>query len=86
VHTVIVIGVGLVLLAVCLAVARAVGEPGAVRSAVLVFLPLWLAGTVANLVLGVKRAGYTVAEEAPIAAVVFAVPAVVALLVWWRLR
>ena len=40
-HTFIVIAVGLVLLAVCLVVARVVGEPTAVRTAVLVFLPLW---------------------------------------------
>jgi hypothetical protein len=33
---------------------------------------------------GVSRAGYTVAQEAPIAAAVFAVPAAVALFLWWR--
>jgi hypothetical protein len=35
--------------------------------------------------IGVARAGYSVAEEAPIFAVVFAVPAVVALLAAWGL-
>jgi hypothetical protein len=36
---------------------------------------------------GVAKAGYAVAEEAPIFLVVFAVPAVVALLVlWWLSR
>ena len=33
---------------------------------------------------GVSKAGYSVAEEAPIFLVVFAVPAVVALVVLWR--
>jgi hypothetical protein len=35
--------------------------------------------------IGVARAGYTVAEEAPIFALVFAVPAAVAVLVVWSL-
>jgi hypothetical protein len=35
---------------------------------------------------GVKSAGYTVREEFPIFLVVFAIPAVVALLAWWKLR
>jgi hypothetical protein len=35
--------------------------------------------------IGVSKAGYTVAEEAPIFLVVFAVPVVVALLVAWKL-
>jgi len=33
--------------------------------------------------LGVSRAGYSVKEETPILFVVFLIPAVVALLVWW---
>ena len=36
--------------------------------------------------LGVQKAGYTVAEEAPVFLVVFLVPTAVALVVWWRLR
>jgi hypothetical protein len=32
----------------------------------------------------VAKAGYSVAEEAPIFALVFAVPAAVALFVWWH--
>jgi hypothetical protein len=39
-----------------------------------------------NIAIGVKRAGYTVAEEAPVFAVVFAVPVLVALLLRWRLQ
>ncbi len=37
-------------------------------------------------VYGVTRAGYSVAEEAPMFLLVFAVPAVSALIVWWMLR
>jgi len=36
--------------------------------------------------IGVKRAGYSVADEAPVFLVVFAVPAALALLLWWKLR
>ena len=51
------------------------------------FIPLWLLVAGVNLWIGVTRAGYTVAEEAPIFLVVFAVPAAVALLlVWWLSR
>jgi hypothetical protein len=35
---------------------------------------------------GVKRAGYSVADEAPIFLLVFAIPAAVALFVWWRMH
>jgi hypothetical protein len=36
--------------------------------------------------MGVKSAGYTLADEAPIFLLVFAIPAAVAVLVWWRLH
>ena len=33
---------------------------------------------------GVSRAGYTVTQETPILLIVFAIPAAVALFIWWR--
>jgi len=33
---------------------------------------------------GVARAGYSIAEEFPIFLLVFAIPAVVALFIWWK--
>jgi hypothetical protein len=86
-HTLKVIVAGLALLAVCLLIGRAVGASNQAAGLVLgakVFLPLWLIGAGINLWLGVSKAGYSVAEEAPVFAVVFAVPALVALFVWWR--
>jgi hypothetical protein len=47
---------------------------------------LWLVGAAVNMAIGVKRAGYTVADEAPVFLVVFAVPALVALFLRWRLH
>jgi hypothetical protein len=86
-HTVKVIAAGFALLAVCLLIGRVTTFPssaGVVLGAK-IFLPLWLVGAGINMWIGVSRAGYTVREEAPIFALVFAVPAAVALLVWWRL-
>jgi hypothetical protein len=79
-HTLKVIAGGLILLAVCVLIGRTAG-------AAKLFIPLWLLLAGINLWIGVTRAGYTVAEEAPIFLVVFAVPAAAALLlVWWLSR
>jgi hypothetical protein len=81
-----VIGVGLVLLAGCLLVGRLLGGPGALPTAAVIFLPLWLVGAGVNMAIGVRKAGYTVAEEAPVFLLVFGVPALVALVLRWRLH
>ena len=87
-HTLRVIAGGLVLLAVCLLIGRGLGGPdgthGMVQAAK-IFLPVWLVAAGVNLWLGVTKAGYTLADEAPVFAVVFAIPAAVTVLVWWRL-
>jgi hypothetical protein len=86
-HTIKVIALGFALLAVCLLAGRLMGSasPSALlaRSA-LVFVALWFVGAGINMWVGVSKAGYSVAEEAPIFLVVFLIPAAVALLVWWR--
>ncbi len=86
-HTVKVIAGGLVLLVVCLLIGRWVGGPTAavgLVKAVKVFVPLWLVAAGINMWVGVSKAGYSVADEAPIFLVVFAVPTAAALFVWWR--
>jgi hypothetical protein len=88
-HTVKVIAGGLLLLAVCLVVGRLLNPATATGLAkgAKVFIPLWLLGAAINMWLGVTKAGYTVAEEAPTFLGVFALPAAVALLiVWWLSR
>jgi hypothetical protein len=78
-HTLKVIAGGFILLTVCLLIGRLAGAK--------LFIPLWLLLAGVNLWIGVTRAGYTVADEAPIFLVVFAVPAAAALLlVWWLSR
>ena len=85
-HTLIVVLIGFASgAACCLAGYLSAGTAGASRAA-LFFLPLWLAGAGINLYLGVKRAGYSFAEELPIFLLVFAIPAAAAVIVWWRLR
>jgi len=86
-HTVKVIVGGLVLLTLCLLIGRWVGDPTpavGLSGAIKVFIPLWLVAAGINMWVGVSKAGYSVAEEAPFFLVVFAVPSAVALLVLWR--
>jgi hypothetical protein len=83
-HTGKVIAGGFVLLALCLLIGRLVGGAAPTASAAKLFIPLWLVAAGINMWIGVSKAGYTVAEEAPIFLVVFAVPAAVALLMIWR--
>ncbi|MFK3649159.1 hypothetical protein ACI2IY_12110 [Lysobacter enzymogenes] len=86
-HTVLVILGGFVLLALCLLAGRGFGGPGAAPLilAIKLFLPLWLVGAGINMYIGVAQAGYSVAEEFPIFVGIYAVPAAVAGLLWWRL-
>jgi hypothetical protein len=83
-HTILVITGGFVVLLVASMLGRWIGGPGSVATAALYFLPVWRVCALINMWLGVSRAGYTVAQEAPIAVVVFAVPAAVAIFLWWR--
>ena len=85
-HTIMVIGAGLALLGVSLLFGRLMGgpAPGAIADAAKYFIPIWLLGALINMWLGVSRAGYSLAEEAPIFVVIFLVPAAVAALIWWK--
>lgn len=78
---------GFALLGVCLLVGKmAGGSNAALAKVALVFLPLWLICAAVNMWYGVSNAGYSVREELPIFLVIFAVPAVAALIVWWLQR
>jgi len=84
-HTLIVIATGLVILAACLLAGHALGAGASTARAALYFLPLWLLTAALNMYLGMRTAGYAFQQEAPIFLLVFAVPALVALLCWARL-
>lgn len=52
----------------------------------LVFVGLWAVVTIGNLWYGVTQAGYSLAEELPIAALIFLPPALPPTVVWARNR
>jgi hypothetical protein len=77
---------GLLLMSSFLIVAKLFSEhfPSAPNWALALGLGLWLAVTGVNMWIGVSKAGYSVAEELPILALLFLMPAVAAILVRWR--
>jgi hypothetical protein len=49
------------------------------------FLPTWLLIAVVNMWVGVNHAGYGLRDELPILLVVFIVPAIISVVLIWRL-
>ena len=85
-HTLKVIFGGFLLLGACLLLGRWIGSTAAtvVPTTIKYFLVLWLVATLVNMWVGVSQAGYSVKDEAPVALLVYAVPAIVAIVIWWR--
>jgi hypothetical protein len=85
-HTIMVIVGGFLVLGLCLIAGRFFGGAGVqtMVTAVKVFILIWLGATLFNMWVGVTRAGYSVSEEFPIFLLVFAIPVVVALVIWWK--
>jgi hypothetical protein len=81
-HTIKILLLGFVLLAAFVLVGRWLGNGS---KGALYFLPVWLAAAAINLWFGVAKAGYSVRDEAPIFLLIFAIPATLALLTWWKL-
>ncbi len=84
-RTLIIIGIGFALLAVCLGVGWFAGGPVKLKLAALVFIGLWFIAAAVNMYVGVARAGYSFTEELPIFLLIFAVPSIAALLLRWKL-
>ncbi len=85
-HTLKIIVGGFLLLGVCLLLGRWIGGAAAtvVATAIKCFLVLWLIATLVNMWVGVSNAGYSIKDEAPMALLVFAVPALISVLIWWK--
>jgi hypothetical protein len=85
-RTTLFLAAGLLLLAAFFILARLFSEnyPSAATWATIAFLVLWLVVTGANMWVGVNKAGYSAAEELPILLLLFGVPAVVAILLKWK--
>jgi hypothetical protein len=58
--------------------------PDALRITVVAYVVVWLVVAGANMWLGVAKAGYSLGEELPIFFLIFAVPAVVAVVLKWK--
>ena len=83
-HLLLTLAGGVVLLGVFLLFGHLWGANAAsIALAGKVFLPVWLAVSIANLWVGVNHAGYSVREELPILGIVFVAPAVMAALAIW---
>ena len=85
-HTIKVIGGGFVVLALGLLIGRWIDGPTGLTMAALAFVPLWLIAAGVNMWMGVAKAGYSIADEAPTLVAVFAIPAALAVLVLWLHR
>lgn len=85
-HTVLVLAAGLGLLLACSFFGYAVAGTEGIPKALLGFVALWFLGAAINMAVGVLHAGYSVRDEAPVFVVVFAIPAALALAIWWKIR
>lgn len=85
-HILLVMGGGLVLLGLFILFGWLWGASAAgMALAAKAFVPAWLLVAAINMWLGVAHAGYSAREEFPILLLVFAVPAIAAGVVVWRL-
>ena len=77
---------GLLLLAAFLILGKlfSTNYPGATMTAVVGFVALWLLLAGLNMWVGVSKAGYSIAEELPIFALIGIVPAAAAILLKWK--
>jgi hypothetical protein len=55
-----------------------------IYSAAVIFVICWLGISVANMWVGVAKAGYTLNEEFPIFLLIFGVPTIIAVILKWR--
>lgn len=78
--------VGFLLLAACLILGKlfTANYPAATTLATVAYVVLWLAVAAFNMWTGVAKAGYSFAEELPVFALIFLIPAAAAILLKWR--
>ena len=77
---------GFLLLAASLLLGRlfSANYPSATVVATLAYVALWFVIAGANMWIGVAKAGYSVAEELPIFALIFVLPAAAAIILKWK--
>ncbi|MCD1262124.1 MULTISPECIES: hypothetical protein [Shinella] len=85
-HMLLVIAGGVILLGVFALFGKLWGaDVAGIAAGARLFIPVWLVVAITNMWVGVTKAGYTVAQELPILAVVFIVPAILAAALAWQL-
>jgi hypothetical protein len=77
---------GFLLLAASLLLGRlfSANYPSATVMATVAYVALWFVIAGANMWIGVAKAGYSVAEELPIFALIFVLPAAAAIILKWK--
>jgi hypothetical protein len=77
---------GFLLLGACAVIGKLFSSnyPTATLVSTALFIALWLAIAAFNMWVGVAKAGYAASEELPIFLLIFAVPAVVAVILKWK--
>ena len=75
---------GVALLMIFLVSARSATTPRSISIATAAFLPFWLIIATTNMFIWMS-AGYSSTGELPMFLLVFAVPALVAVVIWWKL-
>lgn len=80
-RTVLILLAGFVLLATFMIGGRGLKGASGMSQGSLLFIPVWFVLAGINMAIGVMRAGYSVAEEAPVLFVIFLPPAALALFV-----
>jgi hypothetical protein len=84
-NTIQVIGAGILLLGLLCLAGRWLGGAGrGMAKGARLFLPLWFAVAGYNMWYGIYKAGFSLADESRVFALVFGAPALVALLLWWK--
>jgi hypothetical protein len=86
-RTILILFAGLLLLAAITILTKLFHEqyPAGQSWGTYTFITLWFLITSFNMWVGVSKAGYTFGEELPIMLLLFAVPAIVAVLLKWKM-
>ena len=58
--------------------------PSAPVAAIIAYVALWFVIAVANMWIGIAKAGYSFAEELPIFALIFVLPAAMGIILKWK--
>jgi hypothetical protein len=85
-HTIKMIILGVAVLMIFLVVGRSATTPRGIAAAAFSFLSLWLIIAATNTYIVGANAGYTVTDAMPVFLFVFAVPALVAFVLWRKSR